>query len=342
LWQDEALALIAKYQLNPLRAARVLAYLHQAEIETREGVVEARCRVAALDEVSSRTVGHFFPLETPGRLEAKAALRRVPGCEASLASARKVFNATRALAESDGAFPPRKLRANPVIKVGSWKATPPVYVVNPAEPFAGEWRTFFVAHPAQLKLAPPPDPDSAAYRAATVEVLDTAKRLTSAERQAAEAWNLDAGSITPPGVWNLKLRELLEKGPDPGVDSLRLYAALNLAMYDAMTACWHYKYRYWTERPVTAAERLGVGSFTPYLVTPPFPSYPSGHATVSGAAAEVIAAYLPSQAEAARRWAEEAAMSRLWGGIHFRFDNDAGLALGRQVGRAALARMPAR
>lgn len=348
LWQDEALDLIKKYQVNPLRASRVLAYLHKGIYETSSEAnrrsQRAECVVSAVDHVASRTLDYFFPLETAGRLIAKAELRldRSDDCVTGLHAANQVFIGTRSGSERDGALPPRRLRANSAPKIGSWKATPPVFMVNPAEPFAGEWKTFFVSRPAELSIAPPLDPSSAAYRAATIEVLDVAKQLTAAERRTAEFWHLDAGSATPPGVWNLKLRDLSKEKVDPPADSLRLLAALNMAIYDAMVTCWHYKYAFWTERPVTAAERLGLGAWTPMLVTPPFPSYPSGHATVSGAAAEVIAAYLPVHADTARKWAAEAAMSRLWGGIHFRFDNDEGLALGRQVGSATIERMPPR
>ncbi len=79
-------------------------------------------------------------------------------------------------------------------------------------------------------------------------------------------------------------------------------------------------------------------NFLPYLFTPPFPSYVSGHAAVSGAAAEVLAAFFPEQAGELQAAAEEAAMSRLYGGIHFRSDNDEGLRLGRAVGRRAVER----
>ena len=348
LWQDEALELIKKYQLNPLRASRVLAYLHKGMDETsteaKRRSQRADCVVSAVDHVASRTLDYFFPLETAGRLVAKAELRRNRSgdCVTGLHAANQVFIDTRSGSERDGALPPRRLRANSAPKVGSWQATPPVFIVNPAEPFAGEWKPFFVSRPAELTIAPPLDPSSAAYRVATFEVLEVAKQLTAAEQRTAEFWHLDAGSITPSGIWNLKLRDLLKENADPHADSLRLLAALNMAMYDAMVTCWHYKYAFWTERPITAAERLGLGAWTPMLVTPPFPSYPSGHATVSGAAAEVIAAYLPAHADTVRKWAAEAAMSRLWGGIHFRFDNDEGLALGRQVGSTANARMPPR
>ncbi|MFX6679327.1 phosphatase PAP2 family protein, partial [Acinetobacter baumannii] len=81
--------------------------------------------------------------------------------------------------------------------------------------------------------------------------------------------------------------------------------------------------------------------FTPHLVTPVHPSYVSGHATVSGAAAVVLAYNFPDEAARIEHWAQDAAMSRLYGGIHFRFDNDAGLQLGRAVGEQVLARIGA-
>ena len=78
--------------------------------------------------------------------------------------------------------------------------------------------------------------------------------------------------------------------------------------------------------------------FLPYLLTPPFPGYVSGHAAASGAAAEVLAAFFPERAAELQEWAEEAAMSRLYGGIHFRSDNTEGLRLGRAVGRRVIER----
>jgi len=89
---------------------------------------------------------------------------------------------------------------------------------------------------------------------------------------------------------------------------------------------------------VTAIRRELDPSFLPYIVTPPFPSYVSGHSTTSGAASTVLAVRFPGDARRLRAWAEEAAVSRLYGGIHFRSANETGLALGRRVGRAAADR----
>jgi membrane-associated phospholipid phosphatase len=87
---------------------------------------------------------------------------------------------------------------------------------------------------------------------------------------------------------------------------------------------------------VTAIRREIDPTWLSYIATPPFPSYVSGHSTTSGAAAEVLSALFPREARRLRAWADEAAISRLYGGIHFRTDNDAGLTLGKRVGRAAL------
>ena len=109
-------------------------------------------------------------------------------------------------------------------------------------------------------------------------------------------------------------------------------------MLDAFIACWHAKFKWWTERPITVIRSRYDKAFTPHVLTPAFPSYVSGHASASGAASEVLAHFFPENAAELRRMADEAAMSRLYGGIHFRSDNDAGLALGRAVAARALAR----
>ena len=127
----------------------------------------------------------------------------------------------------------------------------------------------------------------------------------------------------------------------PLVDSrqtLELFADLNMAMADAFIAAWEVKYRYWTVRPVTAAKQLLGVDLKPAILTPPFPGYVSGHAATSGAAARVLGHYMPERAARFDAQAEEAAMSRLYGGIHFRHDNEDGLALGRRVAGAVINR----
>jgi membrane-associated phospholipid phosphatase len=110
-------------------------------------------------------------------------------------------------------------------------------------------------------------------------------------------------------------------------------------MYDALVAAWQVKYTYWSLRPVNAIRDRYDADFLPYLITPAFPAYVSGHAAVSAAAAEVLAHFFPEQARALHAMAQDAADSRLYGGIHFRSDNEQGLKLGLQVGRLAVMRI---
>ena len=104
-------------------------------------------------------------------------------------------------------------------------------------------------------------------------------------------------------------------------------------MYDAMVACWDAKFFYWLERPISADSTLRTA-----ISTPPFPSYPSGHSTQSAAAAEVFAYLFPDRADYYRRKADEASVSRVLAGIHYRFDIEAGEALGKKIGAAAVDR----
>ena len=90
-------------------------------------------------------------------------------------------------------------------------------------------------------------------------------------------------------------------------------------------------------RPVTAIRRRLDPTWTPLITTPPFPSYISGHSTTSAAAALVLSRFFPREARRLRARAREAAVSRLYAGIHFRSDNEAGLRVGAAAGRAALA-----
>ena len=104
-------------------------------------------------------------------------------------------------------------------------------------------------------------------------------------------------------------------------------------MADGFICCWDAKYTYWSERPITADPSLDV-----LIPTPPFPSYTSGHSTISTAAGAVLGHLFPSdEAELAAR-ADEAKRSRLWAGIHFPIDNEMGALGGGMIARLVVAR----
>ena len=347
---EDALTLVRKYQTSPLRAARMLAYLDAEVMETNRSIASASTAIYACEHVAYSAAGysvlaHFFPLETPGRLLSKPRLMpdwNDANCDDAKRRADVVAEATIARAMRDGADPPKRVRAHPGRAVGLWEPTPPLFSANPTEPYAGEWVTMVIGNPSQLRLPPPPSPQSAEYQKAIDEGFRVTANLSAAESDIAEKWNLAAGSVTPAGVWNMRLHKIIQEERLADQRTIELFAAVHIAMHDALIACSYSKYLYWTERPITAALRQGKTGFTPVLVTPSFPAYPSGHACASGAAARVIAVYLPSRAAEVMALADEAAESRVYGGIHFRFDVEEGLNIGRQVGDKVVSHFSAK
>jgi membrane-associated phospholipid phosphatase len=116
----------------------------------------------------------------------------------------------------------------------------------------------------------------------------------------------------------------------------RTFAYLNMAIMDAGISCWDAKYYYHYPRPIQT-----IPGFKTILGTPNFPSYTSGHSTFSAAAAEVLSNIFPAEAAQCRAWAEEAAMSRVYAGIHYRFDSEVGLDQGKKVATYTVNKMKA-
>ena len=340
---DEALTLVRKYQTSPMRAARMLAYLDSAVLETsRRNAKASGCEHLMYALASYSMLSHFFPLETPGRLLSIPRLMpewNAASCVEPRRLAEVAAEATIARAMRDGANPPKKIRAHPGREVGLWEPTPPLFSANPIEPYAGEWTTMVIGNPSQLRLPPPPSAQSADYQKGVEEAFAVAAKLSAAEKEIAEKWNLSAGSVTPAGVWNMRLHKIVGEERLTNQQTIEIFSAVHIAMHDALIACSYAKYLYWTERPITVALRLGKSEFKPTLVTPSFPAYPSGHACMSGAAARVIAVYLPGRTAEVIALANEAAKSRVYGGIHFPSGNVSGRALGQCVGSKVIERV---
>jgi hypothetical protein len=220
----------------------------------------------------------------------------------------------------------------------TWVPTPPAFA-PPLEPFAGTWRPWNLRSGDELRPSAPPRYLGRVHRAAIQEVYEVARTLTERQREIALFWDDGAGSETPPGHWNRIALELIERARLSPQQAAFALAVLNTTQADAFIACWNAKFTYWTKRPVTLIRELLDPEYLSLIPTPPFPSYPSGHSTTSGAAATVLGALFPNSARELAAMADEAAISRLYGGIHYRFDNDAGLDLGRRIGALTLKRL---
>ena len=241
-----------------------------------------------------------------------------------------------------------------------WVRTPPAL----AAPLLPNWpsvTTWGVDSIARFRPAPPPVPASADYTAAFDEVKSLGKvdgtARTTDQTQIALFWADGGGTATPPGHWFLIARGVSIAQNLSLIENARLFALLGIAEADSGIAAWDAKYYYNLWRPITGIQEADVDgnpntapdtTWTPLIATPPFPSYMSGHSTFSSAAARMLGLYLGDDASnftvtsdglpgvqrsftSFSQAAAEAGQSRIYGGIHWQFDNTAGLATGRAL-----------
>lgn len=193
------------------------------------------------------------------------------------------------------------------------------------------------------------------FHAEAKEVYDVTRSLTEEQQLIARYWSDDPMlTSTPPGHWISILLQIAERDALPLERRADALARLGVTLADAFIGCWHTKFEFDLLRPVTYIRRVIDPKWEPLLNTPPFPEYPSGHSTQSGAAATVLTALfgdgfaftdathvddgLPERSfpdfHAA---AQEAAISRLYGGIHFRAAIERGVEQGVCIGAHAVA-----
>jgi hypothetical protein len=227
---------------------------------------------------------------------------------------------------------------DPTPAPGIWQRTPP-HLAAALDPGWGQVLPIGLGSLAGLAAPAPPDWNSPAFEAERAAFLATQRGLTQAERDLALRWAAPAGSSTPAGLWLELADELVARDQLGPRESAWVYAALAVAMHDAMIACWQSKFAYLVARPISWM-RVSEPAWASLIKTPPFPSYPSGHATISGAAAATLAAFFPRDAAHLRDQAEAAARSRVLGGIHWPIDGRAGLEQGRRVAARLLRPAP--
>ena len=174
---------------------------------------------------------------------------------------------------------------------------------------------------------PPPSTSSQRMREDLAEVKRTVDNLTREQLAIALHWNDGAGTYTPPGHWNDIAAEYIRDARMSEVRTARAFALLNVAMHDAAVGCWETKFAYFNPRP----SQLDPSIKTP-IGLPNFPSYSSGHSTFSAAAALVLSYLFPNETARFEAMRDEAAISRLYGGIHYRSDIESGKGHGQRIG----------
>ncbi len=231
----------------------------------------------------------------------------------------------------------------------AWKPTPPAYL-KAVEPHWNNIRTFLIDSAQQFKpvSATPFSTDTASrfYKEAIV-VYKTGLQLSAEQKNMANFWDCNpfklnvnghvmyaSKKISPGGHWiNITAHACEQRSADV-MQSLEAYACISITIADAFISCWDEKYRSLVIRPETYINKYIDGAWMPLLQTPPFPEYTSGHSVISAASAIVLTKLLgdhfsyfdstemefgiaPRHFISFNQAAEEAAISRLYGGIHY-------------------------
>jgi hypothetical protein len=231
----------------------------------------------------------------------------------------------------------------------------PVGEQKALQPYWGNNRTF-IKGVADFHLPPPHNcgiGNSSILYVQALEVYSIGKNLTTEQKDIAKFWSDDPGTtFTPPGHGVSITNQLIKKEGFDLMKAAEVYCRVGIAASDAFISCWKCKYKFSMLRPVTFINTVIDTKWSAYLPNPPFPEYTSGHATVSGAIAMVLSdtfgynyafmdhshvnkSYEPRSFENFWEYANEAAMSRLYGGIHYRSSNENGLINGKRIGQAA-------
>ncbi len=367
-WNNAALDAIRAGNTSPPIASRSLAIFHASIYDAVNGITRTHeaylvpsavppsaSREAAASAAAHDALVNLFPASASSFDALHAAILATipngPQKTAGIVWGGFVANQILAARANDG--------SNAIVSPpggsgpGVWVPTPPAFLPY-LLPQWGFVLPFGMTNSSQFRPPGPPSLDSQQYAADYDEVkgLGAAVGSTRTEDQTEIAlfWADGAGTETPPGHWNSIAQIIAAARGNTLEENARLLALLNIAMADAAICAWDAKYTFDFWRPVTAiAFAEPELNWMSFIVTPPFPDYVSGHSTFSAAAATVLplfygtedlpfttsSDFLPGVYRSfatCRDAADEAALSRIYGGIHFRTASEDGLQAGVSIG----------
>ncbi len=292
---------------------------------------------AAVAAASSAVLSYLYPKQAvwlaktaaadeQSRLDAGVNFRSdiEAGNDIGLTAARDVIK----IAKNDGSNVPWNGTAPTGPDKWASTASPPQ---PPLLPNWGNVKPWLMNSSQAILPSPPPTYGSAQSDAALKEVKAIANNRSPEQLRIAQFWNDGSGSATPPGHWNVIACGLIQNYSLSELRAARTLALMNMASEDAGICCWKCKYIYWYPRPVQADRTINTA-----FATPNFPSYTSGHSDFSAASAGVLGYVFPKERHQLYASMQQASLSRLYAGIHYRFDCDNGVKVGSEVAKIAI------
>ena len=331
-WNRKAIAL---FRARGGNAGRVDAYVSLAQYRAALAANEAKqgrtqpSLAAAVAAASVVVLKQFYPLDATSI----DALLAEQGAEAPSGSEHnKDFAAGEAIGQQIGSEVLTFAAADNfgVTSPGTPPVGPGFWVSSGAPIVRGGLgaRPFFMTSGSELRLPPPPAFGSPEFLSALAEVRAFSDSRTAAQVAVTQSWVPFSGV-----VFNGIAADLIDKYHRPELEAARILAYANTAAFDAIIACFDTKFTYWFIRPTQADPgiTLAVG-------LPNHPSYPSAHSCETGAFQGVLSDAFPAERAYIEEVSQEASMSRIIGGLHYRFDGEGGLAIGHAAAMLALQR----
>ncbi len=204
---------------------------------------------------------------------------------------------------------------------------------SPMLPLYGRVRTWMDSTSVFDALPPPPpEVGSLEFNADIANVRKISDNRSREQWRISNFWADGNGTYTPPGHWNLIAENLIVKNKWSEVKTARAFSLMNRAIMDSGILCWYAKYKYYFPRPSQIDGKIKVATGIPN-----FPSYTSGHSSFSAAAGTVLGYLFPSEKQRIEQQFIEAGESRVYGGIHYQFDNLEGRKSGIAIGELLIS-----
>lgn len=317
----------------PILGGRPLALLSVAQLAAIETLPRGASMRVAIAAASATVLAHDHApraSEFEAKLDQEKSAARSAGetgeaIAAGERTGRSVAEQLLAKRATDGHTEPGPF--TPLTGDGYWRSA---HAADPIGTHWGKVRPWLLESAEQFRPMAPPAVGSAEFQAALAEVKATTASLTPEQKQLAQKW------MNPvDGYWNEVAADLIARDELSDEVGARVLTLMNVSIMDAAITCFEAKYHYQYPRPSHMDTTIAMA-----VMLPNHPSYVSGHSCVTGAAASVLEHYFPSDAATIRATAEEIAQSRLYAGVHYRFDNETGLQVGRAVGERALEVQP--
>ena len=344
LWNQRTRAIIGRRGGSSNAAARTFALVSVAQYDAVIAAEDAKdgglhpSEAGASSAASAAVLAALYPAEQSfidAQLAADAAYfptlpsERDADFAAGAAVGRAVAAAVIAYAATDGS----RAVWGGTRGAGGWI---PISL-PPQDATWGGVRPWLMSSADQFHPADPPAIGSPRYLADLAEVRSYSDNRTPEQLAIARYWASGYGPGGPAGFFGSVAVELAEREHMDERRAARMLAVMHMAVMDASIGCYQAKYEYWYIRPYQADKAITVAAG---VSRPNFPGYPSAHSCLSSAAAGVLAGFFPFAADDLRAMVEEAGMSRIYAGLHFRFDITAGQELGYAVAALALRLAP--